>query len=108
MKDSLGKRFYKTSEVAGILNIPATTLRYWESEFPKLSPRRTPTGQRLYTSEDIRKVEMINYLLKEKGLKIEAAKEYIKSNPSGYAKDADVVLRLRDIKEALQSLIDRL
>ena len=51
---------------------------------------------------------MINYLLKEKGLKIEAAKEYIKSNPSGYAKDADVVLRLRDIKEALQSLIDRL
>lgn len=108
MRDSLEKRYYKTSEVAGILNIPASTLRYWESEFPKLSPRRTRTGQRLYTPDDIRKVEIINYLLKDKGLKIDAAKEYLKANPSGHAKDAEVVMRLRDIKAALQSLIDSL
>ena len=108
MKDNIEKRFYKTSEVAGILNIPATTLRDWETEFPKLSPRRTRTGQRLYTPADIRKVEMINYLLKVKGLKIEAAKAYLKDNPSGRTKEADIVLRLRDIKNTLESLIANL
>ncbi len=108
MDDVTEKRFYKTSEVAGILNIPATTLRYWESEFPRLSPRRTRSGQRLYTPADIRKVEMINYLLKEKGLKIEAAKAYLKDNPTGHTKEAEVVMRLRDIKNALESLLDSL
>ncbi len=108
MDDVTEKRFYKTSEVAGILNIPATTLRYWESEFPRLSPRRTRSGQRLYTPSDIRKVEMINYLLKEKGLKIEAAKAYLKDNPTGHTKEAEVVMRLRDIKNALESLLDSL
>jgi probable transcriptional regulator len=108
MDDVTEKRFYKTSEVAGILNIPATTLRYWESEFPRLSPRRTRSGQRLYTPADIRKVEMINYLLKEKGLKIEAAKAYLKDNPTGHTKEAEVVMRLRDIKNALESLLGSL
>lgn len=108
MDDVTEKRFYKTSEVAGILNIPATTLRYWESEFPRLSPRRTRSGQRLYTPADIRKVEMINYLLKEKGLKIEAAKAYLKDNPTGHTKEAEVVMRLRDIKHALESLLGSL
>ncbi len=108
MDDITEKRFYKTSEVAGILNIPATTLRYWESEFPRLSPRRTRSGQRLYTPADIRKVEMINYLLKEKGLKIEAAKAYLKDNPTGHTKEAEVVMRLRDIKNALESLLGSL
>lgn len=108
MDDITEKRFYKTSEVAGILNIPATTLRYWESEFPRLSPRRTRSGQRLYTPGDIRKVEIINYLLKEKGLKIEAAKAYLKDNPTGHTKEAEVVMRLRDIKNSLESLLDSL
>lgn len=108
MKNDIEKRYYKTSEVAGILNITATTLRYWEMEFPRLSPKRTRTGQRLYTSADIRKVEMINYLLKDKGLKIEAAKAYLKDNPTGHSKEADVVLRLRDIKSRLESLLARL
>lgn len=108
MKNDTEKRFYKTSEVAGILNIPATTLRYWESEFPKLSPRRTRTGQRLYTPADIRKVEMINYLLKEKGLKIEAAKAYIRDNPEGRTREAEVVMRLRDMRQTLLAIIEQL
>ena len=51
---------------------------------------------------------MINYLLKDKGLKIEAAKAYLKDNPTGHSKEADVVLRLRDIKSRLESLLARL
>lgn len=51
--DNLTKKFYKISEVADILNIPASTLRFWESKFTVINPRRNNGGTRFYTPEYI-------------------------------------------------------
>lgn len=106
MADRLEKRFYRTSEVADMLGLPASTLRYWEGEFKQLAPRRSRAGQRLYTSDDIRRVELINYLLKSKGLRIEAARQYLADNPGGARRDGDVVARLKEIRGRLQAMIE--
>ncbi|MDE6652873.1 MAG: MerR family transcriptional regulator, partial [Muribaculaceae bacterium] len=45
-----------------------STLRYWESQFTIIKPKRTPRGTRLYRSSDIEKIRMVNYLVKERGM----------------------------------------
>lgn len=82
----MDKTFYKISQVEELLGIPQTTLRFWESQFTILKPRRTEKGTRFYTPEDLDKIRMIQYLVKERGLKIEKAQEIIKHNHTGVTK----------------------
>lgn len=102
--EELGKKYYKISEVAEILQLPVSTLRFWESKFTVVQPRRNAGGQRLYTPADIRKIQMIHFLVKEKGLKIEAAQEQIRSNASGVSRRFDAIERLRGIRSRLVEL----
>ncbi len=103
--EELNKKFYKISEVAGILGIPASTLRFWESKFTVINPHRNAGGTRFYTPADIEKIRMIHFLVKEKGLKLDAAQEQLRSNASGVSRRHDVVTRLRDVRERLNDLL---
>ncbi len=71
------KIYYTMREVAGLLGVASSTLRYWEKEFPQLAPERTESGQRRYTAASLETAKRIKELLHERGLKIEAAKEII-------------------------------
>ena len=79
----ISKKYYKINEVAEILNIPESTLRYWEKRFTIIKPKRTESGRRMYTPDDIEKIRMVYYLVKERGLKLDAAEEQIRINRSG-------------------------
>lgn len=104
----LNKRFYKISEVAEIIGLPASTLRFWEKNFTIINPKRNASGSRFYTPEDIEKIRQIHYLVKEKGLKLEAAQEALKKNPEGIDKKTDAVNRLREIRAELVKMIEAL
>ena len=78
MRESTDKRYYKIREVAELLQLPASTLRFWESQFTILKPKRNDGGTRFYTPSDIETLKMIKYLVKDKGLKIEAAQEAVR------------------------------
>lgn len=106
--DTLDKRYYKISEVASLLNIPATTLRFWESQFNILKPRRNSKGTRFYTPKDIEKIRIVHYLVKEKGLKIEAAQEQLRTNHDTISKRVEAINRLKEIRLRLQTLLDAL
>lgn len=106
--DSLNKRYYKISEVATILNIPASTLRFWEKQFTVIKPRRNDRGTRFYTPSDIEKIRMVYYLVKEKGMKLEAAQEQIRKNHDGISRRVEAINRLKEIKLRLQTLLDAL
>lgn len=106
--DRLEKQFYKIKEVAEMLEIPASTLRFWETKFTVISPRRNQGGTRFYSPDDIEKLRMIHFLVKEKGLKIEAAQEQLRSNKSGVAKRHQAVERLRDVRQKLNELLTSL
>lgn len=106
--DSLNKRYYKISEVATLLNIPASTLRFWEKQFTVIKPRRNDRGTRFYTPADIEKIRMVYYLVKEKGMKLEAAQEQIRKNHDGISRRVEAINRLKEIKLRLQTLLDAL
>jgi DNA-binding transcriptional MerR regulator len=72
-KELASKLYYSISEVAEYTGIKAHVLRYWESEFPTLKPRKTRTGARRYRQPDIDEVLAIKNLLYEEGYKIAGA-----------------------------------
>ena len=69
------KTYYRIREVSAMLDIPHSTLRFWEDAFPQLEPDRTPKGQRRYKPEDVEICKLIKHLLRDKGLSLEYAKK---------------------------------
>lgn len=104
--DSIEKRYYKISEVAEILNIPASTLRFWEKEFTIIKPKRNAKNTRFYTPADVETIKMVYYLVKEKGLKLDAAQQEIKVNRHNISQRAEIIDRLKTVRERLQSMLD--
>lgn len=106
--DTLAKKYYKISEVAEMLGIPASTLRFWERSFTVIKPKRNDHGTRFYTRADIEKISMVHYLVKEKGLKLDAAQEMIRRNPQGTEQRHRTVARLKEIRATLAGMLDAL
>ena len=102
------KKYYKISEVAEIIGQPTSTLRFWESQFSIISPKRNSAGTRFYTSADIERLRMVKYLVKDKGLRIEAAREALKNNHTGVSHRADAMERLVSVRNRLQQMLDSL
>ena len=72
-KEIPSKLYYSISEIAEHTGIKAHVLRYWESEFPTLKPRKTRTGARRYRQPDIDEILAIKTLLYDEGYKIAGA-----------------------------------
>lgn len=108
MENELSKKYYKIQEVSEILGVSQSTLRFWEDSFPEVSPKRNNTNRRIYTPSDIKTLKIIYFLLKTKGLKIEAAKEYLKTNKNNISKQMEIITRLTGVKKELQSILQAL
>lgn len=106
--DDLSKRYYRIGDVAEFLGVPQATIRYWEIEFPEISPSRTPTGIRQYTPADIETLRIIHYLLKVKGLKVDAAKTQMELNRNNISKKLKVISELQDIRTELEVMLKSL
>lgn len=102
------KRFYRIGDVAEMLGIPQSTLRFWEKRFTHLKPKRNAGGTRYYTPEDVEQIAQIHYLVKEKGLKLEAAEEALRTNPEGVDRRHAAVMRLKGIRAELNELLQML
>ncbi len=68
------KLYFKIGEVADLLGVEPYVLRYWETEFPLLSPKKSGTGHRLYRRKDVELLLRIKHLLYEKKFTIEGAR----------------------------------
>ena len=102
------KSYYKIREVADIIGVPQSTLRFWEQEFPELQPKRSLHNQRTYTPKDLELLEIINFLVKVKGHKLESAKEQLRHNRKNISKRLKIVEELSEVKQELEILRDML
>lgn len=102
--DDLDKKYYKIKDVAQMIGVPQSTLRYWEREFPSCSPTRSSHNQRYYTPRDVEQLRVIHYLLKVKGLKMDAAKEQLRANPANLSRNMLVIQRLQQVRDNLSLL----
>ena len=72
------KLYFKIGEVSDIAGVPAYVLRFWESEFKRIRPKRTESGQRLYRKNDIELILKIKHLLYDKKFTIQGAKRHLR------------------------------
>jgi DNA-binding transcriptional MerR regulator len=107
------KLYYRIGEVEALTEIPAYVLRYWESEFKLLRPKKNPAGQRLYRKKDLELVLRIKTLLYEERLTLEGAKKRLRgeggtSQMELGLKGAALEGAVRRVRDRLRALRDRL
>lgn len=94
------KIYYSMSEVKRMLDLPSSTLRYWEEQFSQLSPRKDEHGNRYYTEKDIDFIKQVKYLRNELHItRIAAIKNELRSN----AKQVDVRQKASNILLQIRS-----
>ena len=98
------KLYYSISEVAQMFDVNETLLRFWEKEFPQISPKKGGRNIRQYTKDDIEKIRTIYNLVKVRGLKIAAARDILKKNKEGTQNVAEVIDRLQQLREELVAI----
>ncbi|MAQ22064.1 MAG: MerR family transcriptional regulator [Flammeovirgaceae bacterium] len=96
------KKYYSIGEVSGQLSLNTSLIRYWESEFEVLSPKKNKKGLRKYTEKDIEILKKIQSLLKEDGFTIEGAKKHFKSKELN--QENKIISELENIKKKLIDL----
>lgn len=104
-RPQLGKLYYKIKDVAEMLGVQQSTLRFWEKEFDCLNPRRSATNLRYYTPQDIETLRAISYLLRDRGLKLEAAKEQMRLNRGNVSRRLRAIERLEKVRNSLEELM---
>ena len=102
--DKQVKLYYNISEVAEMIGVTETLLRYWEKEFKNIHPRKSARNVRQYTKEDIDQVRMVYHLVKEKGLTLDGARQDLKTSKDGATQPTDVIDRLQALREELVSI----
>ncbi len=98
--------YYRIREVSQFLDLPASTLRYWEKEFPQqVKPMRNSGNTRYYTPEQVETLKMIKYLLHTRGMKIDAVRQELRGNPRNVSRRVEIIEKLTDIRTQLKSIL---
>ena len=87
------KMYYSIGEVAKMFDVNESLLRYWEKEFPIISPKKAGGNIRQYRKEDIENIRLVYHLVKEKGMTLQGAKQRLKANKEKTVQTAEVVER---------------
>ena len=95
------KRYYTIGEVADDLGVATSLIRFWESEFDIIKPKKNRNGNRQFTKDDIKNVKLIYHLVKEKGYTLHGAREFIKSDVGAAAGKIEMLDSLKNIKSFL-------
>src|ERR1051326_5874218 len=90
------KLYFRIGEVSALLGVETYVLRYWETEFPTLAPKKSGTGHRLYRRKDVELLLRIKHLLYEKRFTIEGARQSLHDEARS--------LHQKDIKQEQQAL----
>ena len=105
-KVSTDRLFYKIGEISTIAEIESHVLRYWESEFPFLKPRKNKTGQRIYTRKDLELVLQIKNLLYKEKYTIAGVRKKFSSNT--LKKNSVSIETIQGVKKRLKEILDTL
>ncbi len=101
------KLYYSIGEVASMLGVRTSVLRFWESEFDCLKPVKTSRGARNYTEHDIELLRRIHYLTRECGYTLEGAREQMRTRPVDDPK-MQVINSLTEMRSFLVALKEQL
>ncbi|NBC17785.1 MAG: MerR family transcriptional regulator [Bacteroidetes bacterium] len=102
-EEEITKLYYAIGEVSEMTDLEPHVLRYWESEFEMLHPRKNRAGRRVYTEEDIAMVRRIQHLLRVDKYTIAGARQVLEraEAPAASQEQRQELLRLRGFLHTL-------
>jgi len=95
------KRYYSIGEVSKAFNVNTSLIRFWEQEFNVIKPKKNKKGNRLFTKDDIKNLQLIFRLVKEQGFTLEGAKKKLKEKPTKLNATNEIIVKLEAIKQEL-------
>jgi len=102
------KRYYAIGEVAKAFDVNTSLIRFWEKEFDVLRPKKNAKGNRKFTPEDIKNLELIYHLVKERGFTLDGAKIHLKENKQKTLNNFELIRKLETVKAELLKIKDQL
>lgn len=98
------KKYYTIGEVAKELKVATSLIRFWETQFDFIRPKKNDKGNRKFTQDDLKKIKLVYHLVKEKGFTLQGAQEHIKNSKDGIDSQADMVASLKRIRSFMVEL----
>ncbi len=101
------KIYYKIGDIANKFDVNTSLIRYWEQEFDLIKPKKSSKGTRYYTTKDIDNLELIHYLIKEKGMTLQGVKDYISNKKKNKSMEKlEVIVTLKKTRNLLTKIKD--
>lgn len=97
------KSYYSIGKVAAMFGVNQSLIRLWENEFDVLKPKKNSKGDRYFRPEDVKNIQLIHHLMREKKYTMEGAKAYFRNNKKADAQFA-MIESLKKIKSFLLEL----
>ncbi len=98
------KLYYTIGEVAKAFKVNASLIRFWEKEFDVIQPKKNAKGTRRFTPSDIKNLELIYHLVKERGFTLEGAKTHLKEGKKETLDNFEIIRKLEGVKAQLLEL----
>lgn len=98
------KRYFSIGEVAKAFNVNASLIRFWDKEFDVLKPKKNAKGNRMFTQEDVKNLQLIYHLVKERGFTLDGAKTHLKEGQQKTLDKFDIISKLQSIRAQLVNL----
>ena len=95
------KRYYSIGELAKYFGVNTSLLRFWEKEFEIIQPKKNAKGNRMFTPDDVKNLQNIFHLVKERGFTLEGAKVHLKSKLNEPTDKLGLLNKLKEIREEL-------
>jgi DNA-binding transcriptional MerR regulator len=105
---NIEKFYFSIGEVAEMLGVNASLIRFWEKNFDIIQPRKNKKGTRFYTKEDIDNLKLIYHLVKEQRMTIEGARKKIAEDKHSVSDSFKIIESLNSIKQMLLEVSDQL
>ncbi|MBS1535806.1 MAG: MerR family transcriptional regulator [Bacteroidetes bacterium] len=102
------KRYFSIGELAKAFNVNASLIRFWDKEFDILKPKKNAKGNRMFTQEDVKNLQLIYHLVKERGFTLEGAKTHLKEGQKKSLDKYEIINKLEGIKEQLLKIKEEL
>ena len=102
------KLYYSIGEVAEIFGVAPSLIRFWETEFDVIKPKKNRKGNRQFTKEDIDNVRTIYHLVKEKGFTLQGAKEMLRNDNQSVRDKIELLESLKNVRSFLVELREKL
>jgi DNA-binding transcriptional MerR regulator len=102
------KRYYSIGELAKAFDVNTSLIRFWDKEFDILKPKKNAKGNRMFTPEDVKNLQLIYHLVKERGFTLEGAKTHLKEGQKKTLDKFEIVNKLEAIKIQLTNIKNQL